>query len=167
MTREIKAAENDKQRSELAEALAENEKNHAELLQKIEATWLEFETQQTKAQPYIQVRAKNASPATVQELTQALAAETERCESVTQQAASIRQQRNAFEAELAASNQQQTQLRTELGEQRQLLETLTQAYKIETTNLTGQLKGLENSQLDSAGEEDPIVDASIGRRQAK
>ena len=79
----------------------------------------------------------------VKSLTQALAAETKRSETAEQQASEIGQRRGALEAELAASNQTQAQLRDQLTQQQQKLDAQIQAHQAEVGNLAGRTKELE------------------------
>jgi chromosome segregation ATPase len=81
----------------------------------------------------------------VNTLTQALAAETKRCENAKQQAANFDGQRNELASELAASRQTRTQLRAELAELQQQLDARVQSHNVELDNLTKRTKELETS----------------------
>ena len=138
-------------RTKLESALEENQKNQAILLQKLEETWLEFEAQQiaqanaqANAQPMVALSPKvsevsrTAVEDKVKGLTQALEAETQRCEDVKPQAAAIAEQQTTLEDQLTESNLAQAQLRAQLAEHRQLID-------LQTDNLTRRTKEMEAS----------------------
>jgi DNA-binding response OmpR family regulator/chromosome segregation ATPase len=78
----------------------------------------------------------------IRKFSEDLATEKKRCQAVRQQAVNLGTERSALEQELAASNQAQTDLRSQLAEQKQSLETQTHILEVNLSSL----KDLEASQ---------------------
>jgi CheY-like chemotaxis protein len=131
-------------RAEVETALLKNEEKQTALIKQIEETWLQFEAQQrTQAATEPPVPATPELPADrpevtekVRDLTEALTAQTRRCESAEEQAAGLRQQHSAIEAALMASDQAQAQLRTQVTE-------LQSSLDAQVSKLAGQTKEFE------------------------
>lgn len=151
---EQKAAEISQRRSTLETELATSNEAQTQLRSQLAA-------QQQKQQAEIdnhkaeldrlagRTREIEASRAEVEErvktLTQSLAAETKKFEGAEKQSADINQRRSALEAELAAGNQAQAQLRAQLAEQQQKLDGQVQSHQAELGNLAARTRELEAS----------------------
>jgi DNA-binding response OmpR family regulator len=165
LLRDIHAAGNGKLRGTLEAALAENHKTQISLMQKMEETRQEFQTQQkglAAELPRVEVRTKEleASQAAlvdlksqhagvtqqVQALSESLAAESGRREAAEKQAAELLARRAELEQELAQHTQAQSKLRAELAEQQQRLDTQVQAHNVELGDSTARTKELEASE---------------------
>jgi DNA-binding response OmpR family regulator len=169
LMREIAAVGNGQLRGKLKAALEENQKTQACLLQKMEETRLEFQTQQqggATEQSNIEARMKELEAAQaelaelksqhanvtqqVQSLNASLAAESGRRTTAEQQAAELVVRRAELEQELTRRSQTQAQLLAELAAKQPQLDAQVQAHNAELGNLSERTKELEAAQAELA-----------------
>ncbi len=155
LMKEIAAVGNGQQRGKLQAALAENQKTQAGLLQKMEETRLEFQTQQqgratepSNIEP--QAKELEAAQAELAELKSQHASVTQQMESLNASLAVESGRRATAEQQaaelLAQRTEAQTQLRAELVAKQLQLDAQVQTHNVELGNLTERTKELETAQ---------------------